>query len=133
MIGIYAKILSVKLHLSSNIKDAYKRKDKAALKTLANGSLSAYIRLLSSFEKAFDDYYLNEYQAFGLEISELHHSHMLGRAKYLKRMLFDYINEDREIEEFKEPTLKSDYHPDPTEDCYINNNFDWLITYNTNK
>ncbi len=133
MIGDYARILGVKLHLGSNIKAAYLSKDKAALKALASMDLSKYIKLLSSFCETFDAYYLQENQAFGLEISQLHHSHMLGRAKYLKKAILNYVDNDVEIGEFKEATLKSDYHPDPNEDCFIENNFDWLITYNTNR
>lgn len=133
MIGDYAKILSLKLRLASSIREAYKNKDKASLTAIRDGTLSKYIRLVSSFCDAFDAYYLHEYQSFGLEISQLHHSHMLGRAKYVKKALSDYIENEIEIGEFKEETLKSDYHPDPTEDCFIENNFDWLITYNTNR
>lgn len=133
MIGDYAKILSVKLHLASNIRDAYEREDKISLRALATEDLSKYIKLLASFCDSFDAYYLHENQAFGLETSELHHSHMLGRAKRLKKAILDYVDNDVEIGEFKEKTLKSDYHPDPTEDCYLDNNFDWLVTYNTNR
>lgn len=133
MIGDYAKVLSLKLHLASNIRGAYEKKDKAALKNLADGELNKYIRHLESFCDSFEAYYLHENQAFGLEVSQLHHSHMLGRAKYLKKAILKYVNEDAEIGEFKEKTLKSDFHPDPSEDCYLDNNFDWLITYNTNR
>lgn len=133
MVSSYAKILSVKIHLSSQIKEAYERKDKETLKRLAAGDLTKLIKLLKSFNDVFDAYYLNEYQPFGLEISQLHHSHMLGRAVYLKKRMLDYVDNGVEIGEFSEPTLKSNYIPDPTEDCYINNNFDWLITYNTNR
>ena len=133
MLGDYAKLLSLKLHLSSAVKEAYAHQDKEALKSLRDGALGKYIKSLPSFMDSFDGYYLHEYQAFGLEVSQLHHSHMLGRAKYLKKVLDDYIERDVGIAEFEEPTLKSDYHPDPTEDCYLDNNFDWLITYNTNR
>ncbi len=133
MLSDYAKLLSLKLHLSKAIKEAYVNKDKETLKSLRDGALSKYIRLFPAFMESFDRYYLHEYQAFGLEVSQLHHSHMLGRAKYLKKVLTDYLEQDVEIGEFEEPTLKSDYHPDPTEDCYLDNNFDWLITYNTNR
>ena len=133
MISSFAKILSVKIHLAEKIRQAYNLKDKETLKTLAKGELNKLIRLLTSFSSTFDTYYLNEYQPYGLEVSQLHHSHMLGRAIYLKKRILDYVDNDVEISEFSEPALKANYIPDPTEDCYLNNNFDWLITYNTNR
>lgn len=133
MISSYAKILSIKIHLAKKIREAYERQDKDTLAALIKNDLDKLIKTLRSFIPLFDVYYLNEYQAFGLEISQLHHSHMLGRAIYLKERLLDYIANDTAIGEFNEPMLKSNYIPDPTEDCYINNNFEWLITYNSNK
>lgn len=133
MVASFAKILSVKIHLAAKIREAYAHKDKEALSALANGDLSKLIKLLTSFGDTFDKYYLNEFQPFGLEISQLHHSHMLGRAIYLKKRILEYVNANTQIHEFDEPVLKSNYIPDPTEDCYLNNNFDWLITYNTNR
>ncbi len=132
MISLFAKILSVKINLAKAIKEAYYAHDKETLKAYLP-SIDKLISLYKRFNKAFDSYYLNEYQAFGLEISQLHHAHMLYRASYLKERILDYIDNDIKIGEFEEKALKSDYDPQPNEDCYIDNNFEWLITYNTNR
>ena len=129
MISNFAKVLSFKIHLAENIRNAYYKKDKIALENYIN-QINKLIKSVEVFNKSFEKYYLNENQAIGYEISLLHHSYLLSRIKYLKERVLDYIKNDVEIGEYKEKTLRANYIPEPSEDCYINNNFDWLITYN---
>ncbi len=132
MVSLYAKILSKKIHLSSEIKEAYYAADKDKLRSLLP-SIDSLIKLYRKFDENFDKYFLNENQAFGLEIEQLHHAHMLKRAIYLKERVLSFIEKGTPIGEFLERARRSDYNPQPNEDCYIDNNFEWLITYNTSR
>lgn len=129
MISNFANVLSLKIHLAEAIRNAYYKNDKETLNAYLK-DIDKLIKAVEKFNKSFDKYFLNEYQAFGLEISQLHHGYLLTRLAYLKTRLIDFINNDTEIGEYKERTLKANYIPDASEDCYLNNNFEWLITYN---
>lgn len=130
MISKYARVLSIKIHLSESIREAYYQNNKILLKQLLK-QLSKLKIEMKIFIKYFERYYLNEFQGFGIEISQLHHNYILARIDYLKRRLLDFIDNGVEIDEFKEKTLRANYIPEPSEDCYLNNTFEWLITYNS--
>ena len=130
MVADFANVLSLKIHLAEDIRNAYYQKDKATLEKYITNRINKLIKAIVVFNHKFEKYFLNEYQAIGYEVSLLHHSYLISRTQYLKERLLDYIKNDKEIGEFNEKTLKANYIPEPTEDCYINNNFDWLITYN---
>ncbi len=128
MTAAVARVLSVKADIPARIRKLCEENDKAAAKDVI-GDIEKLKEELLTFEKIFDEYFLKDNKAFGLEIHHLYNGGQAFRLDYAIRRLEAFIERDEKIEETADGILPLGYNPMPTVDCSCMTDFRMLISY----
>ncbi len=84
--------LNVKFDLNEKTRKAYNKKDKSALRALAETEYPIFIEKLEAFYEAFRAQWLKINKPFGLEIHETRLGGLMLRTKSCRRIILDYCN-----------------------------------------
>ncbi len=120
--SLYARVLSVKMNLGVQIREAYRLQDKELLKKYATEEIPKLITYMEEFVAHFEDWWLTENMAFGLEIHHLYYGGQLRRWKYEAKRILQYLEDGKPIDEMERDYLPPSVGPEVTEDnCYVTN------------
>lgn len=101
--------LAVKFDLGEKTRAAYAKKDKEALRALADGEYIAFSEKLEAFYEAFRAQWLGINKPQGLEMHDARLGGLMLRAKSCRRALLDYCNKATDsIPELEEEILVHD-------------------------
>ena len=128
MTAAVARVLSAKVGIPAKIRKLCKENDKAAAKAVI-GDIKRLKEELLKFEEIFDEYFLKDNNAFGLEIHHLYNGGQAFRLDYAIRRLTAFIERDEKIEETEDGILPLGYEPMPTVDCSCMTDLKMLISY----
>ena len=123
-----ARVLVAKCDLPRRIRAAYSEKDKAAVEEIIS-ELGVLRKRVTEYISVFDDYFMSDNRAFGLEVHHLYDGDLLLRIDYVVKRLRAFIDEDERIEELDGGVLKIGYKPQPTSECSCMPDYRLLISY----
>lgn len=127
MAAAFARTLSIRANLGRTIRAAYKNADKQALAEC----LSRLENLNDSLAELIDifyDYWRKTNMGFGSEINHLFLGGQLVRNDYIMRVIRDYIENDRKIDELETETIPPSIDPQYDDDTLFVYDFPWLLT-----
>ncbi len=107
--GLYAKVLSLKMNLGVQIREAYRKKDGQLLRKYATEDIPKMTEYMKDFMKHYDEWWLSENMAFGLEVHHLYNGGQLERWQYVAKRILKYLEDGQPIEE-----LERDFLPPST-------------------
>ena len=126
---LYAKVLAVKMNLGVNIRKAYRAKDVELLKQYATVEIPKLIAYMEEFVDHFEDWWLTENMAFGVEIHHLFYGGQLRRWKYEAKRLLQFLDDGQPIEEMEREELPPSMWRFTTEDNCSEVQHRHLISY----
>lgn len=126
---VYAKVLSVKMNLGVQTRKAYREGNKALLKHYALEVIPQMISDMNQFILAFEQRWMNENQAFGLEVNHLFYGGVVERWRYIARQLLQHIETGEPIDEMEREEMLPSLIPQVTEDDCLEVNYRKLISY----
>ena len=103
---LYSKVLSRKMNLGVQIREAYRQKDRQLLEQYANVEIPKMIEDMRNFTEHYDKWWLSENMAFGLEVHHLYNGGQIERWKYVAKQILHHLETGELIEE-----LERDYLP----------------------
>lgn len=107
--SLYAKVLSIKMNLGVMIREAYRNKDKQLLHKYATEDIPKMMAYMKDFAKHYDEWWLSENMAFGLEVHHLYNGGQLERWQYVANRILRHLEDGQPIEE-----LEREYLPPST-------------------
>ena len=127
MAEAFAKILSVRGTLGSQIREAYKNADREALENCIL-KLKELQKLLAEATDIFYHYWREHNVGFGSEINHLFLGGQVTRNDYIIRVIRDYLDNGRPIDELETETLPPSIDPEFDDDTLFVYDFPWLLT-----
>ncbi|HIW74575.1 MAG TPA: beta-N-acetylhexosaminidase [Firmicutes bacterium] len=111
-----AQVLEVKAEIGLDLKEAYDRQDRPALRKLAEETLPELICRVDVLREAVRVQWLRENKSFGLDVQEIRLAGVRARAEEALRSVTDYL-EGRldEIEELAQDRLYYDGRPEDSD------------------
>ena len=125
---LYAKVLSVKMNLGVQIRTAYRERNKELLRKYAEDNIPQLILYMKQFIEDYEDYWLNENMAFGIEVHHLFYGGLITRWEYVAGRLLQYLEDDQAIAEMERPELLPSIIPPVDEDSCMETDYHYLIT-----
>ena len=126
---LYAKVLSVKMNLGTKIRNAYGEKNRELLEQCATVEIPKLITYMKEFIEHYEDWWLTENMAFGLEKHHLYYGGQLRRWEYEAKRLKRYLEDGEPIEELEREYLLPSVNEAITEDNCYETNPQNLISY----
>ena len=127
-VAAVAKVLAVKSPIPAKIRKLNDSGDKIAAKEIIE-ELKKLKEETLAFENVFDEYFLKDNKAFGLEIHHLYNGGQVFRIDYAIRRLQAFIDRGERIEETEGGIMPLGYNPMPTVDCSCMTDLRMLISY----
>ena len=124
-----ARLLSVKAELGLEVRSAYKKRDKIALKKIADESFPLLYIRLAEFTEKFEAYWERENMAFGAECVQLLLGGQSSRYRYIEKKIRGYVERDESIEELETETLLPSIIPQTDEDSCFEMNWRLLTSF----
>ncbi len=87
-----ASVLEYKSIVGLQLKDAYDKNDRAALKKLANEILPRIASRASALKETLEEQWIQENKAFGFEVQDIRISGVISRAHSASRRINAYLN-----------------------------------------
>lgn len=91
------RVLEQKADLGKRIKEAYDRKDRNALRTLAKKTIPQTLERLTTFHHALQEQWMQENKAFGWEVQDLRLGGLESRLAYTQACILHYLDGTREV------------------------------------
>ena len=111
----FARVLARKALLGVELRDAYKKRDKAAVRVSLD-RLAVLKAALAEYIDIYEDCWLHDNMAFGLEIDQMFLGSMQVRLTYIEKRLRAFLEEDVLLPELEAETVRPDVGPDGNED-----------------
>ena len=127
--GLYAKVLSLKMNMGVWIREAYRKGDKDLLRKYATEDIPKMIEYMKVFAKHYDEWWLSENMAFGLEVHHLYNGGQMERWQYVAKRILKHLADGHPIEELEREYLPPSTVETITEDNCFELNKRKLISY----
>lgn len=128
MSSAYASVLAVKSELGPEIRAAYRAGDRKAL-SAALGKAGELKTRMNEFIKVFEDYWLRDNSAFGLDVLHLFFGGQVVRYSYVEKRISEYLADGGSIEEMEGIELDPSVIPQTDEDRCFEMNYRNLISF----
>ena len=116
--SLYAKVLSIKMNIGVRIREAYRNQDMGLLEKYALEDIPKLAEYMREFAKHYDEWWLSENMAFGLEVHHLYNGGQLERWRYVQNRILKYLEDGEPIEEMEREYLPpSTLSPISEDDC----------------
>ncbi len=125
---LYAKVLSIKMNIGVQIREAYRNKNEKLLLKYVNEDIPKMLTYMEEFVEHFERRWLWENMAFGLEVHHLFYGGLLRRWKYEKERLEKYLKDHEPIEELEREYLPVCAIPPASEDRCRVVNYRYIIS-----
>ena len=127
MAEAFAKVLSVRAKLGSKIRAAYKVNDREGLEGCIL-KLKELQESLAAVNDVFYDFWREDNFGFGCEVNHLFIGGQVTRNDYIIRVIRDYLDNGRKIDELETETLPPSIDPEFDDDTLFVYDFPWLLT-----
>lgn len=116
---LYAKVLATKMNLGVQIREAYRNGEKESLRQYATVAIPQMIDDMKAFVSHFEDWWLTENMAFGVEVHHLFYGGQLRRWEYVAKRILRYLEDGDPIDEMEREYLPpSTPTPVTEDDCF---------------
>lgn len=123
-----AEILAIKTEIAKKLRLAYAQKDAVTLKKIVE-DLDALIGKVKEFSVVYEEFFLAENMAFGLECNQLYIGGQILRYEYVIRRIEKYLKTGEPIEELETETIPPSIIPYPEYDECMWFDYRNLISY----
>ena len=126
---LYAKVLSIKMNLGVQVRNAYREGNKELLRKFAKEDIPHMIAYMREYMDSFYERWMDENMAFGIEVHNLFYGGQIERWTYIAKRLLKHIEDGSPILEMEREELMPSIAPPIDEDCCREQNYRNLISY----
>ena len=124
-----AKVLSIKMEISTKIRQAYQQERRDLLRQYAEIDIPKMIQYMEKYIEQFEKYWLGENMAYGLEYHHHYDGGLIRRWKSVSGRILNYLNNDMRIEELEHESLPPCDVSKITEDTFLTGTYQRLISF----
>lgn len=128
MSAALTETLALKAHIPEKTRAAYLSGNREAMKDVVE-KLKALKKSLKRFLRLFEEYFLHDNKAFGVEVYHSRIGDRITRCDYAVKRLNAFISRGEKIEELEGGVLPLLYDPMPTISCSIMTDPRLLVSY----
>lgn len=106
-----SKVLSIKMELSVKIRKAYNENNLQLLEQYATVDIPQLIAYMKVYVEQFEEYWLSENMAYGLEIHHQYGGGLIARWESVARRVLNYVKNGVKIQELENEALPNHLTP----------------------